>query len=57
MDNSSKLKKMKNENNKFMPFSNNFGAISIDEINIDDNEKKISLSTNNNTNLFSKKEK
>jgi hypothetical protein len=36
---------MKNENNKFMPFSNNFGAISIDEINIDDNEKKISLNT------------
>jgi hypothetical protein len=43
---------MKNENNKFMPFSNNFGAISIDEINIDDNEKKISLSTKIITQIY-----
>jgi hypothetical protein len=56
MDNSSK-KKNEERKQQIHAFSNNFGAISIDEINIDDNEKNILKYKNNNTNLFSKKKK
>jgi hypothetical protein len=57
MDNSSKLKKNEERKQQIHAFSNNFGAISIDEINIDDNEK-ISLSTKIITQIYLvKKEK
>jgi hypothetical protein len=56
MDNSSKLKKMKNENNKFMPFLIILVPLVLMKLTLMI-MKNILKYKNNNTNLFSKKKK
>jgi hypothetical protein len=56
MDNSSKLKKMKNENNKFMPFLIILVPLVLMKLTLMIMKKNPKVQ-NNNTNLFSKKEK